>query len=707
MTPPSEPLQTVWSEPVVRANWLRAVTEIPSWSNELLLKVQTLLEDSEPRVQRIAAEALARHPHLENLSPLLKLWNAAPESDTLLTHAVKIALRNQLRSVNDAGRIAALKLSPEQQARLAEVSLAVQSESAASLILNYLREQDVSPESFGKSMAHVARNVNESKLNETAVLVQRKFAGNVPAQLAVFQQILTGLSQRGRQIQLGSPLGQWGAVLARGILAPQHETRRNWSVHPLPNAPAGQAFQNPWGVNPRNCADGVAKVLFFDSIVHGEQLTGILRSNQFTIPESFSFWLCGHNGEPATNPEPVNHVRLKLAESGEVIAKQVPPRHDIAQKITWELRAWAGKKGYLEVVDADAGAAFAWLGVSRFEPPIVDEPTPDFLNPDAEAELAVRLVNQLKLADLTPRVVELLGDPSTGLGLRLAASQAVARIDLPAARGVMERIVANGAEPAALRAQIAQALGTADAASSRAALVAAFTGAPSALEQSLALALAGNGDGVDTLLAAMSAGKAPPRLLQDPPVMERLKPRMNPEREQKIAELTARLPAVDERIRQLVARRAESHARSGASVEKGTALFKTHCSACHRIGDVGQKVGPQLDGIGQRGIERLLEDMLDPNRNVDGAFRATVVVTTGGLTLTGLRLRDEGQVMVIVDPQGKEQRIPANEIEESHISPMSPMPSNFAETIPEQDFHHLLAFLLSRTAAPPQEPAAP
>ena len=69
------------------------------------------------------------------------------------------------------------------------------------------------------------------------------------------------------------------------------------------------------------------------------------------------------------------------------------------------------------------------------------------------------------------------------------------------------------------------------------------------------------------------------------------------------------------------------------------------------------------------------------------------------MTITGLKLRDEGEVMVLVDTQGKEQRIPKNEVDESNLSPISPMPSNFAEAIPEKDFHHLLAFLLGESAS--------
>ena len=58
---------------------------------------------------------------------------------------------------------------------------------------------------------------------------------------------------------------------------------------------------------------------------------------------------------------------------------------------------------------------------------------------------------------------------------------------------------------------------------------------------------------------------------------------------------------------------------------RGQVAFKKHCSSCHRVGAEGALIGPQLDGIGNRGLERVLEDVLDPNRNIDAAFHTTVL----------------------------------------------------------------------------------
>ena len=93
--------------------------------------------------------------------------------------------------------------------------------------------------------------------------------------------------------------------------------------------------------------------------------------------------------------------------------------------------------------------------------------------------------------------------------------------------------------------------------------------------------------------------------------------------------------------------------------------------------------------------------MLDPNRNVDAAFRATVLNLADGRTLTGLLVREEGQVLVLADAAGKEVRVPQTDVEKRTASPLSPMPANFDTVVPEADFHHLLAYLLEQRAKDP------
>lgn len=113
-------------------------------------------------------------------------------------------------------------------------------------------------------------------------------------------------------------------------------------------------------------------------------------------------------------------------------------------------------------------------------------------------------------------------------------------------------------------------------------------------------------------------------------------------------------------------------------------------------------VGPQLDGIGNRGAERLLEDVFDPNRNVDAAFRTTLITREDGQIVTGLKLRQEGDEIVLANAEGKEVRVATKDVEESRLSALSLMPGNFADALPPADVADLLEFLVSLVGREPK-----
>ena len=107
-------------------------------------------------------------------------------------------------------------------------------------------------------------------------------------------------------------------------------------------------------------------------------------------------------------------------------------------------------------------------------------------------------------------------------------------------------------------------------------------------------------------------------------------------------------------------------------------------------------MGPQLDGIGVRGAERLLEDLFEPNRNVDAAFRTVLITTVNGKVITGLKRREEGTELVLADTQGKEFRVRMADIDEQQPSTLSLMPTDLVEKLARQDLYDLLGMLLSQ-----------
>jgi putative heme-binding domain-containing protein len=284
-------------------------------------------------------------------------------------------------------------------------------------------------------------------------------------------------------------------------------------------------------------------------------------------------------------------------------------------------------------------------------------------------------------------------------GLRTTAIDACVGNDAPRAIPLLAQILGNAADLMSLRQHAATALARINSDASRQHLLTHLQTAPERLAIDIAAALSDSAPGAEGLLATVTSGKASARLLQEAPVVTRLQARKLENLNERLAELTAGLPPQDQRIRDLIDQRRQLVAGGQPDLVQGAALFQKHCAVCHRIGEQGAKIGPNLDGVGIRGVDRLLEDILDPNRNVDQAFRTTQIVSTDGRIIAGLALREEGKVLILADAQGKEVRVPQEEIGQRAISALSLMPSNVPELVSDPDFVHLFGYLLSQREA--------
>jgi putative heme-binding domain-containing protein len=310
---------------------------------------------------------------------------------------------------------------------------------------------------------------------------------------------------------------------------------------------------------------------------------------------------------------------------------------------------------------------------------------------------AVELVRSMTLASLEPAVAEVAAGKNSLAAQRPAALSALAAINPSGHFDLFRRIVGDPSEPLELRQHVAGILGGMNQPEAHAQLVDRLRTAPEQLAVHLAAALAASRAGAERLLAEIAAGKSSPRLLQHPFVSGRLEATGLADVRERIAKLTEALPPADTRLGQLIDERRAGFAHVQADTARGATLFEKHCAACHAISGRGGKVGPQLDGIGGRGVERLLEDLLDPNRNVDQAFRASLIALRNGQVLNGLVLSDETERLVLADSAGKELVVAKDDIDERTLSKLSPMPANVSEVMSERDFYDLIEYLLAQS----------
>ena len=186
--------------------------------------------------------------------------------------------------------------------------------------------------------------------------------------------------------------------------------------------------------------------------------------------------------------------------------------------------------------------------------------------------------------------------------------------------------------------------------------------------------------------------------LGDIPIVDRAKLTEHPDRSvrdraKKILATGGGLPNAD---RQKVIDAILPVVKAGGDAAGGKLVFKEQCGKCHRHAGEGGKVGPDLTGMAVHPAHELLIHILDPNRSVEGNYRAYTVSTDDGRVVTGLLASESKTAIELVDAEGKRVVIQRDEIDEFQPSPNSLMPVGFEKQIKPEGFADLLAFLTAR-----------
>src|SRR6185295_5408070 len=120
---------------------------------------------------------------------------------------------------------------------------------------------------------------------------------------------------------------------------------------------------------------------------------------------------------------------------------------------------------------------------------------------------------------------------------------------------------------------------------------------------------------------------------------------------------------------------------------EGRQVFETGkgaCSSCHRIGEVGNLVGPNLSTIGRIRTERdLVESILFPNATLARDYEAHAIDTTDGQSLVVVIRRTLPEAFVVADAAGQEFTLPREKIASMQTLPTSLMPLGLDHALSE------------------------
>jgi putative heme-binding domain-containing protein len=145
----------------------------------------------------------------------------------------------------------------------------------------------------------------------------------------------------------------------------------------------------------------------------------------------------------------------------------------------------------------------------------------------------------------------------------------------------------------------------------------------------------------------------------------------------------------------------------GGDAERGRKVFfdaeKSQCIKCHRLGDQGERIGPELTGVGSRFSRiHIVESILEPSRTIAPSFETLIVTLKNGKLVTGVKIEETEQTLTLGDDQGRKHVLARADIEERRVSPVSTMPEGLEKRLTEDEFIDLIAFLASRTETRPR-----
>jgi putative heme-binding domain-containing protein len=129
-------------------------------------------------------------------------------------------------------------------------------------------------------------------------------------------------------------------------------------------------------------------------------------------------------------------------------------------------------------------------------------------------------------------------------------------------------------------------------------------------------------------------------------------------------------------------------------VSAGKKIFSKNCSACHRVNNTGNEIGPELTAIGKKfDREGLLDAVINPSGGIVFGYESWIINTKKGESFFGFLVADGTKTIVLKDLAGNKQIIPKAEIISREKQKKSLMPEPSALNLTKQDLSDIAGYL--------------
>lgn len=169
----------------------------------------------------------------------------------------------------------------------------------------------------------------------------------------------------------------------------------------------------------------------------------------------------------------------------------------------------------------------------------------------------------------------------------------------------------------------------------------------------------------------------------------------------------AKLPSADQSrwdFNQLVDFLESDQGKFGDPSHGSEVFSAAQCAECHRFGEFGESIGPDLTSIARRFTRReIVESILYPGHIVSDQYASKKILTLDGRTLVGLVSERSDGTLLIRDAQNNLTEVAESEVDQILPSTTSVMPSGLLDDLTLREISDLMSFL---GVNPPLEIAA-
>ncbi len=126
---------------------------------------------------------------------------------------------------------------------------------------------------------------------------------------------------------------------------------------------------------------------------------------------------------------------------------------------------------------------------------------------------------------------------------------------------------------------------------------------------------------------------------------------------------------------------------------RGQELFRKYCANCHRAAGFGIEIGPHMETVRNWDNEKLLTNIIDPNRELAPQSMAYSIALQSGTTVSGMITEETAGSLVIKRASVASETLLREDIDSMTNTGLSLMPAGFEESLTPQQMADLIAYL--------------